>query len=115
MSTSETFKGRKPESTNEAVDMLRLAVFLGPLIWCLRVYDDHCASMFRRPPDFHELARRARGEPPMAPLPKLRKRTLTNPLPPLDSIQGISNSIRRSRQRTDSQTASDFLTVLPYE
>lgn len=97
------------------MDMFRKAVCVGPIVWCYRMYDDHCASKFRRPPGVHELARRARGEAPMAPLPKMRKRSLTNPLPALESIQSISNSVRRSRQRTDPQLKSSFLNKLPFE
>ena len=95
--------------------MLRMMVCIAPIIWTLRMYDNHLASKIRRPPDMHELARRARGEPAMDPLPRKRKRALTNPLPPLDSIEGMSSSIRRSRQRTDDQSTSSFLSRLPFE
>jgi hypothetical protein len=114
MSRSELFKSQKPETPSPALDMLHSAVYVGPLIWCLNIYDDHCASMFRRPPAIDELARRARGKPPMAPLGK-RKRTLTLPLPQLDTLPSISSSVRRSRQRTDEQAKSLLLTKLPLE
>ena len=82
------------------------------------MYDVHLASKFRRPPDIHELARRARGKSPMdapVPLSHNRKRALTNPLPAIESIQSISDSIRRSRQRNDDQKMCLFLTQLPFE
>jgi hypothetical protein len=99
-------------------DMVRMVLCLGPVIWVLQMYDDHWAPKFRRPPDIHELARRARGESPLdapVPLPRNRKRALTNPLPALESINSMSYSIRRSRQRTDDQAMSSFLTKLPFE
>jgi hypothetical protein len=118
MSARQVFEWRKPASLLDAWEIVRKALFLGPVIWLLQVYDDHWAPKFRRPPDIHELARRARGESPLdapVPLPRRRKRALTNPLPPLESIQSMSYSIRRSRQRTDDQATSSFLTKLPLE
>lgn len=117
MNTSDLSKRQKPESIGHAIDVLRSVVCSKPGMWCLRMYDDHWGSNVRRAPDLHELARRARGEPPMAPqtLPKVRKRSLTNPLPQVDSIRSISQSIRRSGQRTDSQITSLFLTKVPFE
>lgn len=95
-----------------------MVCYIGPVIWSLKLYDKHWASKFRHQPDIHELARRARGESPRdapIPLPRIRKRTLTNPLPPIESLQSMSHSIRRSRQRTDDQAACAFLMRLPFE
>jgi hypothetical protein len=118
MSAKQVFEWRKPDSIPQAWDMVRMVLCLGPVIWVLQMYDDHWAPKFRRPPDIHELARRARGESPLdapVPLPRNRKRALTNPLPALESINSMSYSIRRSRQRTDDQAMSSFLTKLPFE
>ena len=92
-----------------------MAVCLSPVIWCLRIYDDNFASKIRKAPDVHDLARRARGEPALHPLPRRRKRALSHPLPPPDPGQGMAYSIRRSRQRTDTQDMSPFMTKLPFE
>ena len=95
-----------------------MAFCLGPVIWCLKMYDDHWASKFRSPPNIHELARRARGESPLdapVPLSRKRKRALTNPLPDIELIQSIPDSVRRSRQRNDDQKTCLFLTKLPFE
>lgn len=118
MSTHQVFEWRKPTSVLDALDIVKSVLCLGPVIWVLQMYDDHWAPKFRRPPDIHELARRARGESPLdapVPLPRHRKRALTNPLPALESIQSMSYSIRRSRQRTDEQATCSFLTRLPLE
>lgn len=98
--------------------VLRRVVFLSPVIFFLRMYDDHWGGKSRRRADLHELARRARGEIPRdapIPLPARRKRALTNPLPPLETIRSMSHSIRRSRQRTDAQDGSLLLRKLPLE
>lgn len=118
MSARQVFEWRKPTSFLDAWDMVRIVLCLGPVIWILKAYDDHWAPKFRRPPDIHELARRARGESPLdapVPLPRHRKRALTHPLPALESIQSMSYSIRRSRQRSDDQSTSSFLMKLPLE
>jgi hypothetical protein len=109
---------REPQSIANIWETLRMAFCLEPAIWCLKMYDDHWASKFRRPPNIHELARRARGESPLdapVPLPRNRKRALTNPLPDIELIQSIAYGVRRSRQRNDDQTASAFLMKLPLE
>jgi hypothetical protein len=115
MSSADSLPWRKPEALSQASDMLRMTVCLRPIIWCLRLYDDHIACKLRRPPDMRELAGRACEEPAMDPLPRRRKRALTDPLPALEPSQGMAYSIRRSRQRTDCQTMSSFLTKLPFE
>jgi len=115
MESPQVPKHAKPSSSN-AWDIVRTSLCLGPLIWCLKMYDNHWVSRHR--PDIHELARRARGEVAKdapVPLPLRRKRTLTNPLPALDTITGLSNKVRRSRQRTSEQPMCRFLTKLPYE
>ena len=48
-------------------------------------------------------------------LARRRKRALAHPLPPLEASQSMSFTIRRSRQRTDPQNMSSFLTKLPFE
>lgn len=98
--------------------VLRRVVFLSPVIFVMKMYDDHWGGKSRRRADLHELARRARGAIPRdapIPLPTRRKRALTNPLPPLETIRSMSYSIRRSRQRTDAQAGSLLLTKLPLE
>jgi hypothetical protein len=122
MSAAAVQRRRKSNSLEQLRELLRAYVFLRPVIWFLRMYDDHWASKFGRKPDIHELARRARGENPFdapVPLPRKRKRALTSPLPAIELTQDLSHSIRysirRSRQRTDEQTKSGFLTKLPPE
>lgn len=106
---------RKSRLSARVWEAARTTVCLNPVIWCLRIYDDNLASKIRRPPDVQELARRARGEPALHPLSRRRKRALTDPLPALEPEQSMAYSIRRSRQRTDTQTMSSFLTKLPFE
>lgn len=116
MSTTDVDVSRRKSSIPTRVwEAARTTVCLNPVIWCLRVYDDNFASKVRRTPDVHDLARRARGEPALHPLPRRRKRALTAPLPPLEPTQSMSYTIRRSRQRTDPQAMSSFLTKLPFE
>lgn len=106
------------DSVAHATGVLERTMFLKPIIWFLQVYDDHWASKFGYRANIPELARRARGDIPRdapIPLPTTRKRALTNPLPPLESLHSISYSIRRSRQRNDNQTSSLLLTKLPLE
>ena len=114
MSTTDV-SSRKSHLSARVWEAARTAVCLNPVIWCLRIYDDNIASKIRRPPDVHKLARRARGEPALHPLPRKRKRALTDPLPPLEPGQSMAYSIRRSRQRIDTQDASPLLTKLPFE
>ena len=114
MNTIDLLRWRKckaKEQSHSAVAEKRH--YMCPLIWCFKVYDEHLEARLQRAPD--ELARIVKGEPPLAPLPKLRKRTLTHPLPPIESMQNFSSSIRRSRQITHSQDNSLLLTKLPYE
>lgn len=111
---------RKPntKSLDKLTELLRAYLFLHPVIWFLRFYDDYWADRFRRKPDILELARIAKGENPLhapAPLPRKRKRALTNPLPAIDVHQDIKYSIRRARQRTDEQRECLFLQRLPVE
>ena len=118
MSARQVFEWRKSASLLNTWDIVRKLLCLGPVIWLLHVYDDHLAPKFRRRPDIYELARRAKGESPLdapIPLPRHRKRALSNPLPALESIHSMSYSIRRSRQRTDEQATSPFITKLPLE
>ncbi|PMD25984.1 hypothetical protein NA56DRAFT_685803 [Hyaloscypha hepaticicola] len=111
---------RKPntKSLEKLTELLRAYLFLRPVIWFLRFYDDYWADRFRRKPDILELARIAKGEIPLhapAPLPRKRKRALTNPLPAIDVHRDIKYSIRRARQRTDEQRECLFLQRLPIE
>jgi hypothetical protein len=111
---------QKPSSKSleKLAELLRAYLFLRPVIWFLRLYDDHWANRFRRKPDILELARLARGENPLhapAPLPRKRKRALTNPLPPIEVNQDVRYSIRRARQQTDGQEECLFLHRLPIE
>jgi hypothetical protein len=114
MSTSD-ISSRKPTTSTTVWEAVQTAACLHPVIWCLRIYDDKIASKIRRPPNVQEIARRARGEPALHPLPRRRKRALTDPLPPVEPTQSMAYNIRRSRQRTDSQAMSSFLTKLPFE
>jgi len=109
---------RRPQSLSEAWEMARIAVCLGPVICCLKIYDLYWTSKTRRPPYLHGLARRATGAAPLdsaLPLAPRRKRTLTGPLPSLESMHGMSDSIRRARQKTADQSMSPFLGKLPFE
>lgn len=122
MSSAALQRWRKPHALEQLCQLLRAYLLMRPVIWFLRMYDDHWAAKFRRKPDIHELARRARGENPFdapVPLPRKRKRALTSPLPAIEMTQDLSYSIRysirRSRQRTDDQTQSAFLMMLPLE
>lgn len=94
-------------------------LFLQSAIWCIRVYDDVLAPKLRKAPVIiHDLATQGRGITPVSaptPLPRKRKRALTNPLLEIDIDHGLSYSIRRSRQRNDLQGASLFITKLPQE
>lgn len=114
MNTPHLLRRRESETKKKPISAVaHTSHYMAPLIWCFKVYDKHFESRLQRAPD--ELARIVKGEPPLAPLPKLRKRSLTHPLPPIESIQKLSSSIRRSRQITQNQEASFFLTKLPYE
>lgn len=115
---------RKPHSKSleKLCELLRAYLFLRPVIWFLQLYDDHWAYRFRRKPDLHNLTRLARGENPLhapSPLPRKRKRALTNPLPPIEMSRDLSYSIRysvrRARQRTEEQDKCLFLERLPIE
>jgi hypothetical protein len=90
-------------------------LFLKSAIWCIKVYDDFWAPKLRKAPDIiHELATQGRGITPLSapsPLPRNRKRALTNPLMEIDLDHGLSYSIRRSRQRNDLQVASLFIKI----
>lgn len=88
------------------------------MIWGVKLYDEHWAVKSGRQADVHGLTRRAKGDWSVGvpvPLPRTRKRTLTGPLPPIESISNLSQSIRRSRQRTDNQAGCMLLSMLPYE
>jgi hypothetical protein len=118
MSDMQLYELRKPESLRQAWGAAKLVFFLRPVIWVLQIYDDHWTSTFRGKPGIQEFARRARGDSPFdapIPLPSIRKRALTIPLPLINSSHSISYNIRRSRQRTDNQTISLFLTKLPFD
>lgn len=114
MSTTDV-SSRKSNRSARVWDAARMAICLGPIIWCLRIYDDNVTRKARRSPDVHDLARRARGEPALHPLPRRRKRALSDPLPPPDPGHEMAYSIRRSRQRTDTQALSPFMSKLPFE
>jgi hypothetical protein len=114
MSTTDV-SWQSPGTYARAWEVIRTATCLNPVIWCLRIYDDNFATKVRRPPNVQDLARRARGEPAIHALPRRRKRALTDPLPPLEHSQSMTYSIRRSRQRTDPQSMSSFMTKLPLE
>lgn len=112
----------RPKPTTQLLEMLRAWLFLRSVVWFLKMYDDHWASRWRRPPDIHELARGARGEnlyDASVPLQRKRNRALTNPLPAIESARSMSYSIRypvrRSRQCTADQIMSTFMTKLPLE
>jgi hypothetical protein len=94
-------------------------VILTPAIWCIKVYDDVLAPKLRRAPDLmHEIAIRGQGVTPIGPptpLPRNRKRALTNPLLEIDVDHGLAYGIRRSRQKNEDQTASLFIAMLPQE
>ncbi len=94
-------------------------IILKPAIWCIRVYDDFWAPKLRRAPDIiHEIAVSGQSittVSPPNPLPRNRKRALTNPLLEIDVEHGLSYSIRRLRQRNDEQAESSFITMLPQE
>jgi len=92
--------------------------YITPMIWGVKLYDEHWAVKSGRQADVHGLTRRAKGDWSVGvpvPLPRTRKRTLTGPLPPIESISNLSQSIRRSRQRTDNQAGCMLLSMLPYE
>lgn len=92
--------------------------YIAPMMWGVRLYDTHWASKTGRQAEIHEITRRAKGDwsnDVPVPLPKRRKRTLTGPLPPIETSTTLSESIRRSRQTTDSQAGCLLLTMLPYE
>lgn len=94
-------------------------IILKPAIWAIRIYDDHLAPRVRRAPELvHEFAVSGQSittVSPPSPLPRTRKRALTNPLLAVDVEHGLSYSIRRSRQRNDDQSQSLFITKLPQE
>jgi hypothetical protein len=124
MKTTALQRWRKPNSKSleKLCELLRAYLFLRPVIWFLQLYDDHWANRFRRKPDLAELARRARGENPLhapVPLPRKRKRALTDPLPAIEVSRDLSYSvrysIRRARQRTEEQVECLFLQRLPIE
>ena len=114
MNAPEILRRRKSDAKEQKRSAVsRTNHYIAPLVWCFKLYDEHLASRLQRAPD--ELARIVKGEPPLAPLPKIRKRSLTLPLPSIDSIHKLSSSIRRSRQITHSQENALLLTKLPYE
>jgi hypothetical protein len=124
MKTTALQRWRKPNSKTleKLCELLRAYLFLRPVIWFLQLYDDHWAHRFRLEPDIHSLTRLARRENslhPPAPLPRKRKRALTNPLPPIEMSQDLSYSvrynIRRARQHTEEQESCLFLVRLPIE
>ena len=110
------YRWHKPESITDAWEIVRMTIWAGPTLVCLKLCDANWAARIHRPPDLQQLARRARGlqviEAPV-PLPVRRKRALTHPLP--DAAQGILSNVRRYRQKTDDQETSLFLTKLPLE
>jgi hypothetical protein len=124
MKTTALQRWRKPNSkaVEKLCELLRAYLFLQPVIWFLQLYDDHWTHRFRLEPDIHNLTRLARGENPLhapIPLPRKRKRALTNPLPPIERSRDLSYSVRysvrRARQRTEEQGKCLFLERLPIE
>lgn len=92
--------------------------YIAPMVWGVRLYDTHWASKTGRQTDLYEITRRAKGDwsnDVPVPLPRRRKRTLTGPLPALETVSSLSDSIRRSRQQTDPQAGCMLLNMLPYE
>lgn len=118
LNQEELYRWRKPDSVAHSKELARMLFYIAPMIWGVRLYDTHWASKTGRQTDLYEITRRARGDwsnDVPVPLPRRRKRTLTGPLPPLETVSSLSESIRRSRQQTDPQTGCKLLNMLPYE
>ncbi|KAH8802731.1 hypothetical protein F5884DRAFT_480604 [Xylogone sp. PMI_703] len=113
MSLNELYPWRKPESLSHALEMLRIATTVGPILLVLKLHPPSLHHPHAK--DIQDLALLRRLHEP-TPLPVRRKRSLTAPLPPLEASDGVLKMVRRSRQKTDAVQADClFLNRLPVE